>query len=97
MLSYYEVSYRLWSNVTHGEAALKRLLGRAPDGGVNIQPLRSPVELHVKCLDACNLTNLLTLTVVEKLVPQLRETLRSRFIQHVKPAQDFIRSVKIGE
>lgn len=96
LLSSYEVLYRSWSNVTHGEGALKRISGRADDGRIHIDPIRSPANLPEKCVHACYLTNGLTLAVVDKLVSQLREKLRGWYINHMKPALDFVASVKIN-
>jgi hypothetical protein len=96
LLSLYESLYRPWSNATHGEGALKRLGGPTNDGMVSIDPIRSPVGLPDKCVHACNLTNGLALTVVDKLVPHLRESMKGWFIEHMKPAMEFLFNTKIG-
>jgi Family of unknown function (DUF5677) len=97
LLSTYEVLYRTWSNTAHGEGAMKRIGGRVGDGTIQFVPLRSPSALPEKCRHACYLANGLTLTVVDKLVPQLREGLKDWYIGHMKPAFDYIDSVEIGE
>ena len=94
LLSFYEVLYRPWSNVSHGEAALKRISGRAGDGLI-LDPIRSPAKLPEHCLHACQLTTGLVLTLVDKLVPQLREELRHWYINDMKPALNFTTSVAI--
>jgi hypothetical protein len=95
-LSGYETLYRVWSNTTHGEGALKRIMGWADDGRLNVHPLRSPVGLPQVCVEACLLTFLLARTLVEKLVPELTEDLRDWYTTQLKPALDFLRGVKIN-
>ncbi len=95
LLSHYETLYRGWSNVSHGEGALKRLSGPGGDGLICFVPIRSPAGLPEQCAHACNLTNGLTRAVVEKLVPQLRESLKGWYIEHMKPAISFIGNVRM--
>src|SRR5262249_11943463 len=95
LLSLYESLYRTWSNATHGEGALKRLGGPTNDGLVQFDPIRSPLDLPDKCVHACNLTNSLWLTVVDKLVTQLRESTKRWYVENMQPAMVLIFNTKI--
>lgn len=95
LLAHYEVFYRAWSNVSHGKGALRRVLGPGGDGLICLDPIRSPADLPDKCVQACLLTNGLTLEVVDKLVPHLRESLKGWYVDQMKPEISFVRNVKM--
>lgn len=92
LLSMYESLYRNWSSVSHGGAAMDRIGESAGGGLVSITPLRSPKGLRDQCIHACHLTNGLVLKAIEKLVPQMRETMTRCYTDHIRPAMDFIRN-----
>jgi hypothetical protein len=91
--SQYEAFYREWSCVGHGEGAIKRATGMKGDE-LQLIPLRSPERLPEMCRNACQLCNALTLVLVDKLVPHVREEMRQRYIRDIKPGLTFIDSVK---
>jgi hypothetical protein len=94
MLPLYEVLYRTWSSVSHGEAALNRISGQSR-GRVALNPIRSPVNLPQICNYAGFLTLDLGRHIVDGLVPHLQGAFRDYYIQHVKPKMDFIQRVKV--
>ncbi len=96
MLSSYEVLYRSWSNAAHGEGAMKRVGGRAADGLIEFEPLRSPAHLQQRSLHACFLTVGLTRRLVDEVVPLVRDDFRGWYVNDMKPAMSFINSVKIN-
>jgi hypothetical protein len=89
----YEALYRAWSSVTHGEGAIKRVTGKKGDE-LRLCPIRSPEGLPTMCRNACQLSNVLTLVLVDGLVPHLREEMERRYVQDVKPRLAFIEHVK---
>jgi Family of unknown function (DUF5677) len=91
--SLYDILYRLWSSVTHGESAIKRASG--VDGDMlQMSPIRSPERLPEMCRNACQMANSMTMFLVEGLVPHLREEMKQRYIKDIKPGLVFIDSVK---
>lgn len=92
----YEVLYRIWSSVSHGETSLKRISGRAGSGMLLVDAIRSPISLPEMSQHACNLTLLVSQGVVEKAVPGLRDYLREHYLSTVKPALESIKTVTIN-
>jgi hypothetical protein len=91
--SIYESLYRGYSSVTHGEGAMKRVTGKR-DERLELDPLRSPRGLPAMCRNACQICNSVTLFMVDGLVPHVREEMRQRYINDIKPGLEFIDSVK---
>jgi hypothetical protein len=89
----YETFYRIWSSVSHGESAIKRLSGQRGEE-VLLDPIRSPNGLPAMARNACHICNGMTQFVVDRLVPHLREEMKQRYIRDIKPGLLFIDSVK---
>jgi hypothetical protein len=89
----YEALYRGWSNVTHGEAAIKRAM--SGDGNIlQLTPLLSPQDLPSMCRNACQQCNTMTLLIVHGLVPHLKEEAKQKYLRDVKPGLVFIDSIR---
>jgi hypothetical protein len=86
----YEVMYRYWSGLAHGESAMKRLTAEE----LQMDPIRSPKGLPIACLNACNLANEMASFLVGRFVPGLTNELKTRYLSHVKPGLEFIKSVQ---
>lgn len=94
LLTLYEVFYRSWSKVTHGNAAIKRGLLPAGEGVVKHDPIRSPRGLQGRCTDACVLTQLLTWALIERVVPRLKEEYKVWWRGKMEPALGFANGVE---
>jgi hypothetical protein len=95
-LAMYEILYRTWSAVTHGEASLKRISGRA-DGGMLLDAIRTPAGLPEMAQHACNLTMIVANVVVDKVVPEQREWLQQHYLTTLRDALARIKSVSIDD
>jgi hypothetical protein len=93
MGSFYDVFYRSWSSVTHGEAAVKRASGIQGDA-IQLSPLRSPELLPEMCRHACQQAHSMVLFIIHGLLPHLEAEMKERYIRDVRPGLLFIDSVK---
>lgn len=95
MLSIYEALYRPFSKTIHGAGALKRIGKLGADGYPEFEPLRSPSQLPSMVLHACHLANTLSVTLLQKRIPERWPDFQAWYAQHMKPAYDFINTVNI--
>ena len=91
--SEYEVFYRQWSNVGHGEGAVKRLLSKKGEGA-EFNAIRSPMKLPAMCRDACHLCNGTTRLIVDGLVPHISPAINECYQKEIQPGLHFIESIK---
>ena len=75
---------------------MHRVAGKAERGMINLAPLRNPVRLEDHCLHAAYFTVGLTRTIVDALVPHMRDQFQQWYGEQMKPALTYIQNVNIN-
>lgn len=89
----YEIFYRTWSKTTHGAGALNRITAKE-SGMADADPLRSPKGIVDVARNAFNACNVVSMLLVDKLVPHLRNDVRSHYVAQVSPKLAVIERAK---
>lgn len=82
--SAYEALYRNWSETTHAEDALSRILNKGEGDMIHLDPIRSPRGLRTVCQHACNFSVETARVAIQKLADHLWPNYQRRYLEDLR-------------